>query len=276
LTRLNLPDVALCAVTSIALPETVLALRRCLDQVRFGTACLLTDRPVPNLNADIEWQRIDPIRSREDYCEFIIRRLVEFVHLPHVLIVQWDGFVIDASQWRTEFLEYDYIGAPWPQFRDGRMVGNGGFSLRSRRLLELTASPEFPGRHPEDVSICRTHRSMLERQGVRFAPPHIAEHFAFERGRRTQSFGFHGLFNFPRVLPREELTIILDALDPKLLGGRDGADLIVELARCGNVHQALRLARQRRSSERWTIANLRFRLRILTLLLFNRLRRSRR
>jgi hypothetical protein len=272
LTRLSLPDVALCAVTSIALPETVQALERCLDQVDFGSVRLLTDRPAYDARPDIELQRIDPIRSREDYCEFIIRRLAEFVDLQHVLIVQWDGFVIDPSQWRAEFLDYDYIGAPWPQFHDDRTVGNGGFSLRSRRLLELTASPEFPGAHPEDVSICRTYRRLLEAQGIRFAPRCIAEHFSFERGRPTRSFGFHGLFNFPRVLPPDELKTTLDALDSDLLAGRDGADLIIELARRGDVHQARRLARKLRPRERWTIANVRFRVRLSALLLFNRIR----
>ena len=36
------------------------------------------------------------------------------------------------------FFDYDYIGAPWPNNFVNR-VGNGGFSLRSKKFLELTA-----------------------------------------------------------------------------------------------------------------------------------------
>lgn len=249
--RLSLPDVALCAVTSVALPETVRALQRCLDQVDFGIALLLSDEAPPAwAPSEIVWRRIDPIKSRQEYCEFILRRLVDYVDRPHVLLVQWDGFVIDASQWRSEFLQFDYIGAPWPQFDDGQTVGNGGFSLRSKRLLTLTSAPEFGGRHPEDVAICRTHRRELEQQGIRFAPQSVAEQFSFERGPRTTSFGFHGLFNFPVALSPSGLDATLDALDPALLGGRDGADLILELARRGETRHAWRLARLRRPRDR--------------------------
>ena len=260
--RLSLPDVTLCAVTSVALPETIRALQRCLDQVDFGTALLLTDQAPPaGAPPDIAWRRIAPIKSREEYCEFILRSLVGYVDRPHVLVVQWDGFVIDASQWRSEFLQFDYIGAPWPQFDDGQTVGNGGFSLRSKRLLTLTSAPEFRGRHPEDVAICRTHRRELEQQGIRFAPQSIAEQFSFERGPPTKSFGFHGLFNFPVALSPGDLEATLDALDPALLGGRDGADLIVELARRGETRLAWRLARLRRQPDGVRFRMFRFWLR---------------
>src|SRR6185503_18873241 len=110
--------------------------------------------------------------------------------------VQWDGFVIDAGSWREQFLEFDYIGAPWLQFADGYDVGNGGFSLRSRRLLEACAGADFIPSHPEDVAICRTNRPMLEKMhGIRFADAQLAETFAFERTAPRPSFGFHGAFN---------------------------------------------------------------------------------
>ena len=36
------------------------------------------------------------------------------VRTSHYLSIQADGWVLDASRWTDEFLEYDYIGAPWP------------------------------------------------------------------------------------------------------------------------------------------------------------------
>ena len=33
------------------------------------------------------------------------------------------------------FIEYDYIGAPWENSQHGYYVGNGGFSLRNKNLM---------------------------------------------------------------------------------------------------------------------------------------------
>jgi hypothetical protein len=254
--RLNLPDVTLCAVTSVAIPETVRALERSMAQVEFGAVLLLSHERVGHDR--IEWRQIDPVRSQEEYSEFLLRRLAEHIQTPHVLVSQWDSWVIDAERWDPGFLDYDYIGATWPQFDDGHEVGNGGFSLRSRRLLDLTAAPDFPGHHPEDVSICRTYRELLEGRGIRFAPTSVAERFSFERGRQIKSFGFHGLFNFPRVLPRTELISTLRDLGTDRFSGRDGADLIVELARRGMRREAWSYAIRRRADDRSGWRNLRF------------------
>lgn len=255
MTRLALPNVALCSVTSVALTETLWALERCLDQIDFGSALMLTDQPISHPR--IACARIEPLQDRQDYSEFILRRLSDYLALPHVLIVQWDSFVLDASKWRNEFLDYDYIGAPWPQFEDND-VGNGGFSLRSKRLLEFTASAEFPGGHPEDLAICRSSRAALDSKGMRIAPRSLAKQFAFERGPERPSFGFHGLFNFPEVLSAAELGPVLKGLDTSLLSGRDGADLIVELARRGQKARAWDLAIRRRAYDRGQISNFRF------------------
>jgi hypothetical protein len=267
LNRLSLSDVALRAVTSIAIPETLWAMARCLEQADFGSVALLTDQERPaGSDPQIDWQRIEQIHNREDYSEFILRKLVDHVDRPHVLIVQWDGFITNTSCWTEEFLNYDYIGAPWPQFADGRDVGNGGFSLRSKRLIELTASLDFPPGRPEDIAICRDQRTALEGRGVRFAPRDLAERFSFERGPRTRSFGFHGLFNFPLVLRPDELGRRLDELDPVLLAGRDGADLLVALAG-GDLRQAWHLAGRRVARNGWSTTDLLLRARMATAVL---------
>ena len=37
-----------------------------------------------------------------------------------------------------EFLEYDYVGAPWTKPKEGNLVGNGGLSLRNKHtMLEI-------------------------------------------------------------------------------------------------------------------------------------------
>ena len=70
----------------------------------------------------------------------MLQELHDHISTAHALCIQWDGYVLNAQAWDASFLDYDYIGSVWPQFGDGHRVGNGGFSLRSKRLLEAWRS----------------------------------------------------------------------------------------------------------------------------------------
>ena len=215
--RLSLPTVTLCAVTSVNLPATVAALRACLKQIDFAECLLFTDEMIPSVDPDIRVIPISRIRASFGYSEFLLRDLVDHLRTDHCLIVQWDGFVLDASRWDPCFLDYDYIGAPWPHFPDGHDVGNGGFSLRSRKLLQACFDPRFKGGHPEDVAICRTNRQFLESEkGLRFADVQTASRFAFERTSPSgPTFGFHGVFNMIPVLGPERFWEIYSMLSDR-------------------------------------------------------------
>jgi len=199
---LELGTVTLCAATSINVDATMEALRTSLDQVRFADCILFTDQTISPSHPLIRVVPVERMDSSRDYSHFLLARLADYLDTDHCLIVQWDGFVVDASCWEERFLDFDYIGAPWPQFHDGRDVGNGGFSLRSRRLIKALRDPLFKAGHPEDIAICRTNRAFLERaHGIRFADRETASRFAFERGEtRKSAFGFHGIFNLVPVL----------------------------------------------------------------------------
>ena len=251
---IELPQVMLCAVTSVALAETCDALRRSSRQIRFGDVALLTDHAAGSLKDPNGFRQvaIQPIASREAYSRFMIEQLADHATHDHVLIVQWDGFVCHPPAWTDEFLQYDYIGAPWPQFAPPSNVGNGGFSLRSRRLLEALAAGGF-GRHDiEDLAICRDWRPRLEAEfGIRFAPPELAGRFSFERHKPGgPTFGFHGLFNFPAVLPEGDLAPWLTSLSAERLAGRDGEDLIIALIKRRRWADAASLVRRRASVDR--------------------------
>jgi uncharacterized protein DUF5672 len=122
--------------------------------------------------------------------------------------VQYDGFILNPDCWSADFQRYDYIGARWP-FDDGRAVGNGGFSLRSKRLLRALQDPQFAPVDPEDMAICRAYRPVLEeRYGIRFAPEEIADRFAFEAVPPDgQTFGFHGLEHLVAVFDMSDLEV---------------------------------------------------------------------
>lgn len=215
--KLSLPTVTLCAVSSVNLDATLSALRASLDQINFAHCRLFTDRAPRAVDPRIQIVRIPRIRSADDYSSFIIEELADHVKTDHCLIVQWDGFILDASQWKPEFLNYDYVGAPWPKFGTGEDVGNGGFSLRSRRLLEACRDPEFVRGDAEDVAICQVNRRLLEGEhGLCFADRKVAEHFAFERNvPANRTFGFHGVFNMVQAVGVDRFWEIYSTLDDR-------------------------------------------------------------
>ena len=213
--RLKLPTVTLCAASSVNVVATLTALRACLDQGTFAQCLLFTDAEIAE--PGIEKVPIARLNSSQDYSRFIVQELADHIQTEHCLIVQWDGFILNAGQWTADFLEYDYIGAPWPQFSDGHDVGNGGFSLRSRRLLEACRDPAFRDCHPEDVAVCRQNRALLEsKHGIRFADRSMAARFAFERTAPPgPTFGFHGIFNMSDALGRDRFWEIYSTLDDR-------------------------------------------------------------
>ncbi|WP_037494886.1 DUF5672 family protein [Sphingomonas sp. KC8] len=245
--RLALSQVTLCAVTSVNVEATVRALEACLEQVAFADCMLFTDAPVRSGHPDIRVMPITRLDSTAAYSNFMLFQLADYVKTSHCLIVQWDGYVLDARRWRAEFLDCDYIGASWPQFDDGHDVGNGGFSLRSRRLMDACRSAEFVSGHPEDVAICRTNRAFLDRQGMRFASRELADLFAAERaGDPTVSFGFHGIFNMPQVIGVEAFWDTYRTLDDRSSLSRDFGPLLKALRNGrGSIFRAIRMIADR-------------------------------
>lgn len=215
-----LRGVTLCAVSSTNVAATIGALEASLAEISVAEALLFTDANPTALGIamsdTIQLIPIERIGSSADYSRFILEQLVDHVTTSHCLIVQWDGYVTDGTRWCDEFLGYDYIGASWPQFDDGHAVGNGGFSLRSRRLMEACRHPNFIGHHPEDVAIGRTNRVMLEQLGLRFAPVELADRFSAERaGDPGTTFGYHGVFLMPRLLGIERFWSLYCGLDDR-------------------------------------------------------------
>lgn len=211
--RLRLPDVTLVAIDTACHKLTAMALQECMDRVDFGGVLVLADKLYDQSWLDrlveresVRWHAIKPcnVQGIGDHTWYTLPPLIK---TSHYLIVQWDSWVLNAAAWTDEFLAFDYIGAPWGWHRDQYEVGNGGFSLRSRKLGQYLAGTAdiYPFAHPEDDTLCRRYRPMLEQYAnFRWAPEALAERFSFERTplqEGVRSFGFHGVFNFPRVLP---------------------------------------------------------------------------
>ena len=171
------------------------------------------------------FNEIPPITTNNDYGNILINLLPEVISEEYILIFQWDGFPLVPNNWSDEFLKFDYIGAPirWDLTKDIGWIGNGGFSLRSRKLFQamkslgISINPNDSIDQPEDELICIKHRKDLESLGIQFATWEIADKFSFQTGQvRNDIFGFHGSDNFPFFFPEQELLNSIDDIIPRM------------------------------------------------------------
>jgi hypothetical protein len=245
--RIALPQVTLCAVTSINLAATVQALKVSMAQIDFGAVKLFTDVEIALDDERIQVVPIAPLGSSGDYSQYMLVDLPDHVATSHCMIAQWDGHIANPGLWRSEFLAHDYIGASWPQFDDGYDVGNGGFSMRSRRLMELCRHEAFRAHHPEDVAIGRTNRAWLETQGMRFASKAVADLFSAERtGDPRACFGYHGVWNMPRVIGMDAFWRVYESLDDRGTIWHDFGAIMRDTLRGPNgVRRGLRMLKDR-------------------------------
>ena len=177
--------------------------------LNFGKVKLLTNKDLKSKNIEIITNT--EINDREEYSCFILTKLHEHIDTSHCLIIQTDGFIINPDLWNFDWLEFDYIGAPW----HGGLVGNGGFSLRSKRILKICSilcsdKGNLCNTHEDNV-ICRTFRKELEENHfIKFAPFDIASKFSQEYSldkteTEYKTFGFHGKFEkFKKYIKRIE------------------------------------------------------------------------
>lgn len=239
---LNLNNVTLLCVETREPELAHWAIDKCLSGTQFAKVVLITnlDR-VSNKRADIEYVQAPPIKTTKDYSELLLTELDQHVQGSHVLVIQWDSFVINPEMWTDSFLTYDYIGPVWSHHPE-TPVGNGGFSLRSKRLLRAIQHPGFVKKHPEDYCICAVNKDFLAQKDIQIAPVEVAEKFAVERTPWHPAFGFHGFFNFSRVLNDAELRAFIRMLPENYLSGLDVYDLISYLRQEDRLEMAKKIA----------------------------------
>src|SRR2546427_7273652 len=153
----------------------------------------------------------------------MLKALAAHIETEHVLVTQWDGYVAHASEWDPAFLACDYLGAVWPAAVPPANVGNGGFSLRSRKLLNALQDSRIVCSWHEDQTICSVFRPLLEQEyGIRFGQPELADRFSFEMNQSiaksgVRTFGFHGLFNFFLIESESDLVTVAQQLPDDVL-----------------------------------------------------------
>jgi hypothetical protein len=202
-----LPDLTLVIIDTVSPDLARAALLDTLNQICPQSILTFTaERLLPGNMPNCEWLKTKA-NSYTDVAECLWHEVPWYVKTSHYLVIQWDGWVLDGSLWNNQWLDYDYIGAPWEWHKDGLNVGNGGFSLRSRALGRFVGETRsYVPKHPEDDTLCREYRRDLESKGFTWASEATAARFSFERAPATKTFGFHGAFNWPRILTRDQLA----------------------------------------------------------------------
>jgi hypothetical protein len=203
---------------------------------------IFSDKKI-NLSNPYDFVKISNSFSYSDYSEFLVKGLNEHIDTSHVLVTQYDGFGVNSKYWKDEYLDYDFIGPPTSLsytpikaileecriVKTGWFVGGGGFSLRSKKLLQALQDPVISTQfynykhndywHSEDVSICIIYKEYLEKEhGIKFAPIELAIDFGAEYLTGYDAcLGFHGYENIPFFLSEQECAFYLQHLkiDPR-------------------------------------------------------------
>jgi len=233
---LDLSRVTLVAVDNTPrVVGTIKAIYTCVEQANFGSIKLITSKEIKDQYQDslledgiVVEEMLFPITNIDEYSKYCLYELYKHVDKDYCLMVHDHAFIINPDAWSDEFYEYDYIGAPWPYqensylspFGEHIRVGNGGFSLRSKKLLEVPLKREIPfdcttgdfykhfnaNNFAEDGNICVHNRHMFIEEGCKFPPIEVAARFSYEtavpENQGLTPFGFH--FNLPPTIVIEE------------------------------------------------------------------------
>ncbi|SDB35903.1 DUF5672 family protein [Butyrivibrio sp. INlla16] len=208
--KLQLPRVTIAAMTSVDVYETVQAMKYSMRDIEFGDAVLITDKKPFYLPKDIRFSYTSKLDDIDKFNYKMVYELRDHIKTDFVLIVHADGFVIHPENWDESFLNYDYIGSPWPlpkndyAYRDSEgnicRVGNS-VSIRSKRLLDYPKEHDLPwvkvydGFYNEDIFLCCHCKNEMEKDGLKWADLETAVKFGREHplpeNKGVEPFVFH-------------------------------------------------------------------------------------
>jgi hypothetical protein len=231
--RLPLAQLTLCAVDCRTPALSLLALLRAMRHVAFGRVVLFTHDWLPAVVVPgVEVVDIEPIRTPAEHSQFVVRRLAAHIRTSHALLTRWDAGVVHPAAWTDEFLVHDFVGAPFADADarpPGHAVGQGAFSLRSRRFLRAGTDPRLAEEHPDDEVLCDRRRAWLQQaHGISYAPPALARRFvADDEPLEDWHFGFLGAQHLAEVHDEDDLREVVARLPREFLLG-DGATRLAQ------------------------------------------------
>ena len=221
--KLKIP-VDLVTINCNMVEEGVKALEYSTKYIEFNNVFLLSDQTI---SGNFDLISIKKIRDVEDYNNEILN-LSKHIKSEYVLIIQHDGHVINHKKWDDLFLKFDYIGAPWPNSKKWNerwkyypkemeqkilknlnlnRIGNGGFSLRSKKFLDYSRSYKEVDGAPEDIFLNILNYDRAFEYGIKYPDVKTAISFSYEiplKGKNLEKekrfhfynknnhFGWHG------------------------------------------------------------------------------------
>jgi hypothetical protein len=198
---LKLENITLVAVTSVKIDAHVKALEYSCKDIMFGAVKLISDIKPEYLPNYIKHEKIDTLThpigenlggGKDQWNYFMVYKLGSFIETDYAIIIHHDGFVVNASSWDEEFLNYDYIGSPWFLPRDnfsyrdinGEIIRVGNsVGLRSKRLMDLPSKIDmewksFHNYWNEDGFISVNNRHIFIEHGMKFADLNVGKKFS--------------------------------------------------------------------------------------------------
>lgn len=202
--RLLLPKITLIAVDD-NLEGIIKAADISCQFIEFAAVKLLSCAPSKD-------KRVIPIRklgSKKEYSQFLLKEIVDYIDTPYFIVIQADGYILNYEAWTDDFYSVDFVGACWSWYTDLYRCGNGGCSMRSRRLHEITkndpniilTNDNIITNYAEDHNLGKIYRKYLEDiHNIKFASDELCNRFSIEAWMRSPeekkykgSFGFHGM-----------------------------------------------------------------------------------
>lgn len=211
----------LVAISTNKVKETVKALKYSAKELEFNKIIFFTNEP--NFD-DFECIKIPSLKDVIQYNNIVLG-LNKYIDSEHALIIQHDGHIVNPNMWSNEFLKYDYIGAPWPDDVEWNKrwnnyppemsktiiknlsinrIGNGGFSLRSKKFLEYADSFEKDFlKHgvPEDIFLNVLNFELSIDKTIKYPNVETAMKFSYEtplKGYKFQKPKRYHYFNLKR------------------------------------------------------------------------------
>lgn len=195
--NIKLPNVTLLSLCTKDVELGVEALKYSMRNMTFAKAKLISHYKPDNLPSNIEWEYVPKMATIDDWNHEVFYNLWKYFDTEFVLFIHPDGFVVNPQSWKDEFLQYDYIGSPWPMdcaiaIRGPRVathelvrVGNS-VGLRSRKLCKIPSDVGIPwfkynGDYNEDTQIVAHNRKIFKENGCKFAPIELAVYFGREK-----------------------------------------------------------------------------------------------
>ena len=215
--KLNLDNVTLISVDTVDPERTIFALNESMENINFKSTKFITldSFNLDKFNmCDIDVIYNNSLTTYRYHNDFMIYDVYKYIDTDYAMFVEWDGYVLNYNAWDKKFLDSDYIGAPWKvidthvlwkslvEFINGELlVGNSGFSIRSKKLLTFLGTDEYILNQrndkftTQDMFVCQKNRQYLVDSGFKFADTHIAECFSSEMIPYYKQFGWHGFWN---------------------------------------------------------------------------------